>query len=86
MLIPTKKLENAGSSSGVTIDTSWDRNAMVYWNHGWRYFEESLFKNSEDQFSFAATYLSQDVTAVISEITLAPSADNPTSVGKDGNA
>ena len=86
MLISTKKLENAGSSSGVTIDTSWDRNAMVYWNHGWRYFEESLFKNSEDQFSFAATYLSQDVTAVISEITLAPSADNPTSVGKDGNA
>ena len=86
MLIPTKKLENAGSSSGVTIDTSWDRNAMVYWNHGWRYFEESLFKNSEDQFSFAATYLSQDVTAVISEITLAPLADNPTSVGKDGNA
>ena len=86
MLIPTKKLENAGSSSGVTIDTSWDRNAMVYWNHGWRYFEESLFKNSEDQFSFAATYLSQDVTAVIFEITLAPSADNPTSVGKDGNA
>ena len=86
MLIPTKKLENAGSSSGVTIDTSWDRNAIVSWDKGWRYFKESLFKNSEDQFSFAATYLSQDVTAVISEITLAPSADNPTSVGKDGNA
>ena len=86
MLIPTKKLENAGSSSGVTIDTSWDRNATVSWDKGWRYFKESLFKNSEDQFSFAATYLSQDVTAVISEITLAPSADNPTSVGKDGNA
>ena len=86
MLIPTTKLENAGSSSGVTIDTSWDRNAIVSWDKGWRYFKESLFKNSEDQFSFAATYLSQDVTAVISEITLAPSADNPTSVGKDGNA
>ena len=86
MLIPTTKLENAGSSSGVTIDTSWDRNSIVSWDKGWRYFKESLFKNSEDQFSFAATYLSQDVTAVISEITLAPLADNPTSVGKDDDA
>ena len=47
MLIPTTKLENAGSSSGVTIDTSWDRNAIVSWDKGWRYFKESLFKNSE---------------------------------------
>ena len=57
-------------SSGVTIDTSWHSQVVVNFSSGIRYFYNSLFKNSKDQ--FAAVYLNRDMTAVVSEISLLP--------------
>ena len=57
-------------SSGFTIDTSWHSQVVVNFSSGIRYFYNSLFKNSKDQ--FAAVYLNRDMTAVVSEISLLP--------------
>ena len=72
MVIPDKYVK-AEENSGVNIDTSWGRETMINFTNGHRYYQNSLFKNSAGKFT--ATYLTDDMTAVISEITL--KADEP---------
>lgn len=84
MLIPTYRLNNWNQNPGVSIDTSWERAVYVYFNYGWRFFTDSLFVNSAG--NFAATYLYNNATAVVTELTLSPFVDNPTSVGLKGHA
>ncbi|MED9781487.1 MAG: S-layer homology domain-containing protein [Peptococcaceae bacterium] len=70
-------------SSGVTIDTSWHSQVVVNFSSGIRYFYNSLFKNSKDQ--FAAVYLNRDMTAVVSEISLSPQS-TPVETGLNDKA
>lgn len=72
-----------GESSGVTIDTSWHSQVVVNFSSGIRYFYNSLFKNSKDQFS--AVYLNRDMTAVVSEISLSPQS-TPVETGLNDKA
>ena len=72
-----------GESSGVTIDTSWHSQVVVNFSSGIRYFYNSLFKNSKDQ--FAAVYLNRDMTAVVSEISLSPQS-TPVETGLNDKA
>ena len=72
-----------GESSGVTIDTSWHSQVVVNFSSGIRYFYNSLFKNSKDQFT--AVYLNRDMTAVVSEISLSPQS-TPVETGLNDKA
>lgn len=67
LIVPTDQIKN-DSGSGVTIDTSWKREYINDFTNGHSYLTYSLFQNSADQ--FAAVYLENDTTAVISEIKL----------------
>ena len=67
MVIPNKYVQ-ADEKPGVNINTDWGREVSVGFSDGHRYFKNSLFQNSEGE--FVATYLTDDMTAVISEITL----------------
>ena len=68
LIVPSDKVDDDTTGSGVTIDTSWDRSQTVDMDHGHSYYPYSLFQNSAGQ--FAAVYLKDDTTAVISEIKL----------------